>query len=195
MSTENVQRALDSDAPISTSKHRDDVADMVADELGWSDATIVGRTVTINRPRAEVYAFLRDFRNMPRFMENIADVRADNGKVSHWTIKAPGDRTVEWDSILVEDIANESIAWESAEDADIRNAGRIGFRDAPPGRGTEVTATILYDPPGGEIGRAIAKMFEREPKIQARRDLRRLKQLLETGEIASNETPNGRDKD
>lgn len=193
MSNENIARALDSDAPLTTSKHRDDVADLAADDLGWSGAAIVGRTVTIGRPRDEVYAFVRDFQNFPRFMENIESV-TENGADgrSHWTIKAPAGSTVEWDSILIEDVPGEVIAWESAENADIRNTGRLEFRDAPAGRGTEITATIVYDPPGGDIGRWIAKLFQREPKVQARRDMRRLKQLLETGEIATNESPNGR---
>ena len=53
------------------------------------------------------------------------------------------------------------------------------------GRGTWVSATILYDPPSGIIGKVVARMFQREPAIQARRDLRRFKQLMETGEIAT----------
>jgi len=68
--------------------------------------------------------------------------------------------------------------------ADIANSGRIEFRDAGE-RGTIVRVTIAYDPPGGVIGKVIAKMFQREPAIQARRDLRRFKQLMETGEIAT----------
>ena len=64
------------------------------------------------------------------------------------------------------------------------NSGRVEFRDAGQ-RGTVVTATITYDPPFGVVGKIIAKMFQREPAIQARRDLRRFKQLMETGEIAT----------
>ena len=45
---------------------------------------------------------------------------------------------------------------------------------------------IAYDPPGGVIGELVAKLFQREPRIQTRRDLRRFKQLMETGEIATN---------
>jgi uncharacterized membrane protein len=86
---------------------------------------------------------------------------------------------------VTEDRPGELIAWVSEEGADVPNSGRIEFRDAPGGRGTWVTATIIYDPPAGIIGKVIAKMFQREPHIQARRDLRRLKQLMETGEIAT----------
>jgi len=189
MPSEHVHRALDSDAPLTAAVHQRDVAHEAAEARGWHEAALVGRTITVNRPRAEVYAFFRDFRNLARFMENVESVTSGDGRTSHWVLKAPGDRTVEWDSVLTEEVEGEALAWESVEGADIKNTGRIAFRDAPPGRGTEVAATIVYDPPGGDLGKLIAKLFQTEPKVQARRDLRRLKQLLETGEISTSEAP------
>ena len=181
--TDNVERALDSDAPLTAAVHQRDVAHEAAEARSWHEAALVGRTLTVNRPREELYAFWRDFRNLARFMENVESVRVDDDRRSHWVVKAPGGKTVEWDSVLTEEEEGRVLAWESVEDADIKNTGRIEFRDAPPGRGTEITATIVYDPPGGDIGKLIAKLFQREPKIQARRELRRFKQLMETGEI------------
>jgi uncharacterized membrane protein len=156
-----------------------------------SDATadeaeqLVGRTVTINRPRHELYAFWRDFGNLPQIMENIESVTEVDEQRSHWVVRAPAGQTVEWDSVIVEDIPDELISWQSDAGADITNSGRIDFRDAPGGRGTWVTATIAYDPPAGGVGKLVAKLLQREPKIQARRDLRRFKQFMETGEIAT----------
>lgn len=187
--TDNVEKALESDAPLTAAVHQRDVAHEAAEERSWHEAALVGRTITVNRPRDEVYAFWRDFRNLARFMENVESVRIDDDRRSHWVVKAPAGRTVEWDSVLTEEEDGRVLAWESVEGADIKNTGRIEFRDAPPGRGTEVTATIVYDPPGGDLGKLIAKLFQKEPKIQARRDLRRLKQLLETGEISTSEAP------
>jgi uncharacterized membrane protein len=161
------------------------VAEEAAEALGWDEAAVVGRSVTINLPREQVYAFWRDFQNFPRFMENVRSVTLGDDRRSHWVVAAPGGESVEWDSLITEDVPGEVIAWESAEGADVKNAGRVEFRDAAPGRGTMVTATIAYDPPAGRIGQLIAKLFQREPKVQARRDLRRFKQLLETGEIAT----------
>ena len=69
----------------------------------------------------------------------------------------------------------------------MKNHGRVEFRDAPPGRGTEIHATIVYEPPAGALGKVIATLFQKEPGQQAKRDLRRLKMLLETGEIATTE--------
>ena len=141
--------------------------------------------MTINRPREELYAYWRDFTKLPTFMDNVERVELLDGSRSRWVVKAPGDTTVEWVSEITDEKPGEYIAWSSVEGADVPNSGRIDFRDASGGRGTVVTATILYDPPAGLIGKVIAKMFQREPAIQARRDLRRFKQLMETGEIAT----------
>jgi uncharacterized membrane protein len=178
------------DAPLSTSKREgaavDAATEALIDKPGQADAdTLIGRTVTINRPRAELFAYWRDFANLATFMENVERVEMLDGRRSNWVVKAPADKTVEWISAITEERDGAFIAWASEEGADVPNSGRIDFRDAQAGRGTIVTATILYDPPAGTIGKLIAKMFQREPAIQARRDLRRFKQLMEAGEIAT----------
>lgn len=178
------RNARTDDAPASTAKTphaRDEATDGLVDAKGDH---VVGRAVTINRPRAELYAHFRDFAKLPTFMENVVRVDILDGKRSHWVVKAPAGKTVEWDARITEERDGELIAWTSEEGADVANSGRIEFRDAG-ARGTVVTATIAYDPPAGTIGKLVAKLFQREPAIQARRDLRRFKQLMETGEIAT----------
>jgi uncharacterized membrane protein len=160
------------DAPVTTAKDLD------------GDRTLIGRAVTINRPAAELFAYFRDFANLTTFMENIVRVDVRDATHSHWVVKAPGGKTVEWDATITEEVENESLTWQSDEGADVPNSGRITFKEAG-ARGTVVTATIAYEPPGGTIGKIVAKLFQREPAIQARRDLRRFKQLMETGEIAT----------
>lgn len=171
--------------PPTTDKHGDGAAVAAQAGLEPQGEAATGVTVTVARPRAELYAFWRDFANLPRFMENVVAVQVLPDGRSHWEVKAPAGQTVEWTSALTEDLPDELIAWASEEDADVPNSGRIDFRDAPGGRGTWVTATIVYDPPAGLVGKVIAKLFQREPAIQARRDLRRFKQLMETGEVAT----------
>lgn len=178
------------DAPLTTSKRTsaavDAATDALIDKPAEGDAdTLVGRTVTINKPRAELYAYWRDFSKLPSFMDNVEQVELLDDRRSRWVVRAPGEGTVEWIAAITEEKEGEYIAWASEAGADVPNSGRIDFRDASGGRGTVVTATILYDPPAGVIGKAIAKLFQREPAIQARRDLRRFKQLMETGEIAT----------
>ena len=175
------------DAPPATRKDPNPAAAGLAADAD-ADA-LIERTVTINRPRQELYAFCRDFRNLPMFMENIESVVELDGNRSHWRVKAPAESTVEWDSVLVEDVPGELIEWRSAEGASVANSGRIEFRDSSNGRGTLVTATIVYDPPAGKLGKFFATLFQREPKVQARQDLRRFKQLMETGEISTSQPP------
>jgi uncharacterized membrane protein len=175
---------VNDDAPPITSKSRDTRDDALQTLIETRGNTLIGRTVTINRPRDELYAYWRDFTKLPTFMDNVERVDTISATLTHWVVKAPAGRTVEWDALVTEEREGELIAWASTEDADVPNSGRIEFRDAG-ARGTIVTATIVYDPPAGVVGKIIAKMFQREPAIQARRDLRRFKQLMETGEVAT----------
>jgi len=172
------------DAPLTASKRRDAVDRATETLIEPKGDSLSGRAVTINRPVAELFAYWRDFTNLATFMENVERIDVLDDRRSHWVVKAPGGKAVEWDSVVTEEQPDSFIAWASEEGADVPNSGRIDFRDAG-ARGTVVTATILYDPPAGAIGKLIAKMFQREPAIQARRDLRRFKQLMETGEIAT----------
>jgi len=172
------------DAPITASKQRDAVHDATDSLIEPKGDSLSGVAVTINRPTSELFAYWRDFTNLSTFMENVERIDALDDRRSHWVVKAPAGRTVEWDAVVTEEAKDSFIAWASEEGADVPNSGRIDFRDAG-ARGTIVTATILYDPPAGTVGKLIAKVFQREPAIQARRDLRRFKQLMETGEIAT----------
>jgi len=181
---ERTEHTHSGDAPLAQAKQPDATAIPEAGPQTRPDDTIVGRTVTINRPRSELYAFWRDLSNLPRFMENVKHVEVVGPDRSHWTVKAPAGSTVEWDAVITEDRPNELLAWASTQESTVRHSGSVRFRDAHGGRGTEVTATIIYDPPAGVLGKAIAKLSGREPKVQARRDLRRFKQLMEAGEIA-----------
>ena len=154
--------------------------------------TLIGRAVTINRPRQEVYAAWRDFTRFPEFMDNVRSVQMIDQKTARWTIEAPAGNTVELITETTHDLPGERIAWKSVEGSDITTAGEVLFFDAPPGRETVVQLVMTYDPPGGAVGKMVAKLFQREPRIQARRDLRRFKQLLETGEVTVNASPSAR---
>lgn len=156
------------------------------------DPDVLGNTVTIGRPAQELYDEWRDFTRFPSFMENVESVEKLDTKRSRWTIRAPLGSAVELVTRITSDQPGKSIAWESEPDSDIETEGRVEFIEAPPGRGTYVRLTQRYSPPGGRIGKGLAKLFQREPKIQARRDLKRFKSLMETGEIATNASPSGR---
>ncbi len=153
---------------------------------------LIGRSVTINAPRQEVYARWRDFSRFPDFMDNVRSVEKLDDDTSRWTIEAPAGQTVELITEMTHDVPGERIAWRSVEGSQITTAGEAMFSDAPPGRGTIVQLVMTYAPPGGTVGKLVAKLFQREPAIQARRDLRRFKQLLETGEVSVNASPSAR---
>jgi uncharacterized membrane protein len=174
------------DAPLSTSKDSAAAVRITTNEaIEDRGDTLAAWAVTINRSAADLFAWWRDFSNLASVMENVERIDVLDSKRSHWVVKAPGGATVEWDAIVTEETEGSLIAWASAEGADIANSGRVTFRDAG-ARGTVVSATILYDPPAGMIGKLVAKLFQREPNIQVRRDLARFKQLMETGEVATN---------
>jgi uncharacterized membrane protein len=150
------------------------------------------QVVTVNRSPEEVYRFWRDFQNLPRFMVHLESVEATGGARSHWKAKGPAGRTVEWDAEITQDRPNELIAWRSLPGADVENSGTVRFTRAPGGRGTEVRVELRYTPPGGGVGATIAKLFGENPEQQARDDLRRFKQVIETGEVVRSEgSPDG----
>jgi uncharacterized membrane protein len=173
------------DAPLVASKQRDATDEASAALIEARGDSLTGSTVTIRRPRAEVYAAWRDFSRLAQFMENVERIDVVDDRRSHWVVKAPGGRSVEWDARITEEEDGALIAWASEDGADVPNSGRVTFRDAQGDRGTLVSAMLVYDPPAGAVGRLVAKLFQREPAIQARRELRRFKQLMEAGEVAT----------
>ena len=162
---------------------RDDAPITAARDVD-SDRALLAESVTINRPAQELYDFWRDPTNLVQVMENIVSIEPLGPDRSRWTVKAPAGNEVSWESVVTKDVPGSEISGQSAEGADISNSGHIEVRDAG-ARGTVVRAVIAYDPPGGAVGQFIAKLFQREPRIQTRRDLHRFKQLMETGEIAT----------
>jgi len=147
------------------------------------------RAAIINRPRQELYAYWRDFTNLPTFMENVKAVDILDGSRSQWTIVGPAGAEIDLVSDITEDIPGERIAWRSSEGSDVDHEGWIDFKDNAFGRGTEVRVFISYDPPAGALGKVVAKVLQREPRVQARRELRRFKQLMETGEVSTSKAP------
>lgn len=149
-------------------------------------------TVTVNRPAEDVYAFWRDLDNLPSFMAHLESVEVRGDGRSHWKAAAPMGRSVEWDAEITEDRRSEVIAWRSLEGADVDNEGSVRFRPAPGGRGTELTVDLEYRPPAGAAGAAVARLFGEDAPQQLADDLRRCKQLLETGQVPrSDGSPDG----
>ncbi len=144
----------------------------------------VSAVCTVNRGPDELYAFWRDIENLPTFMTHLEYVEAyGDGKRSHWIAAAPAGRTVEWDAEITEERPGELLAWQSLPGARVDNSGTVTFQRAPQDRGTEVRVELTYSLPAGRLGHAVATLFGEEPQQQVADDLKRFKQVIETGEV------------
>jgi uncharacterized membrane protein len=146
----------------------------------------VVRAITIDRPLDEVYRFWRNFENLPRFMRHLESVRETGHGRSRWRARGPAGLRLSWDAEIINEVENQLIGWRSIE-GDVVSAGSVSFRPAPGGRGTEIRVNLQYDPPGGKVAAAVAKLFGGEASQQIQEDLRRLKQILEAGEAPTTE--------
>jgi uncharacterized membrane protein len=149
----------------------------------------VEQVVTINRSVDETYRYWRDLTNLPQFMRHLKQVEVLDSRRSRWTAKAPAGMSVQWDAEIVQDREGEWLAWRSLPGSQVENSGSVRFAPAPGARGSEVRVQLEYQPPAGQVGRVIAMLFGEEPEQQVREDLRRFKQLMETGEIAASDGP------
>ncbi|HEX7012868.1 MAG TPA: SRPBCC family protein [Steroidobacteraceae bacterium] len=158
---------------------------LTASQSAEAPQIAVTEAVTINETPEVVYEFWRNLENLPLFMHHLESVSATSERISHWVATAPAGTSVEWDSELIEDEPGRRLGWRTLPDSEVTHEGMVSFEPAPGGRGTVVRVDMLYRPPAGKVGARIARLFGEEPSVQVKEDLRRLKQLLETGEVAT----------
>ena len=148
--------------------------------------------ITVARTPQEVYDFWRGLERLPSFMRHLQSVEWTGEGRTRWTANAPVKTSVTWDAELTEDVPAEVIAWRSLPGADVDNSGSVRFEPAPAGRGTEVRVHLRYALPGGRLGATVARLLGEDPHQQVEDDLRRCKQVLETGEVVrSDGSPEG----
>ena len=140
-------------------------------------------TTTVTKPPEEVYDFWSSLDRFPSFMAHVDDIQMTGPRTSHWKVSAPFDREVEWDAETIERVSGSLLSWRSKEGADVANSGEVRFVRAPDGTSTEVHVTLTYDAPGGGLGKALAKYFGEDPSQHIDDDLRRFKQVMETGQV------------
>jgi len=141
------------------------------------------KAITIDKPADQIYACWRNLENLPALFDNLLSVKRIDERKSHWTLRVPGRARLEWDAEITIDRPNEMIGWRSLDGADLDNAGSIRFERATGGRGTVVRVALQYNPPAGRLGAALATLMGEKPASQVQEALRKLKQLMETGEI------------
>ncbi|MEZ4728225.1 MAG: SRPBCC family protein [Caldilineaceae bacterium] len=153
----------------------------------------IKRAVTIDKPAQELYNYWRKLENLPNFMHHLEQVEQTGDKSFHWKAKIAGGIPVEWDAEIVEDLPGQRIAWRTKPDAQVQQQGVVTFKPATGERGTVVEVDIHYSPPGGIIGEAFGRMLNGVTAQQVKDDIRRFKNLMETGEVPTVEgQPSGR---
>jgi uncharacterized membrane protein len=161
--------------------------------LGARRTIDMSAAATVRNSADELYRLWKDPQNLTRFMtfldrvEQISDTRA------RWWLNAPVGPVLEFEAEVIDDVAGERIAWRAVEGAMIEHTGEVEFRPAPADRGTEVRLTLHFRPPGGAVGAALLRLFDGAAELKLRGDLKRFKQWVETGEVATTEgQPSGR---
>lgn len=150
--------------------------------LGGSAGIVVEERITINRPVEDLYRFWRNLENLPRVMRHLESVERITDTLSRWRAKGPAGYEVEWNAEIINDVANQVIGWRSIEGSDVVSAGSVNFEPAGAGLGTTIRVRLQYSPPGGKVGDAVARLLGSDAATEIREDLRRFKQIVETGE-------------
>jgi uncharacterized membrane protein len=148
---------------------------------------IARSSILLNCTPEEAYQFWSKFENLPLFMRHLESVTLLSDTRSRWIAIGPLGRRVIWDAEIAFDRKDDVIAWRSLPDSEIYVDGIVKFRNAPANRGTIITVVVVYQPPAGAIGGALAKILGKDPSFMMRQDLRRLKALIEAGEIPTTE--------
>ena len=143
------------------------------------------RSIAVSKSPEECYRFWRSFENLPRFMQSLESVHQLDERRSRWVARGPMGARLEWTAEITADRLGEEVAWRTLDDSGAANAGSVRFEAAPAGRGTIVRVSLHYSPRGGALGAGLVKLLGHDPQSRIREDLRRFKQVLETGEIAT----------
>ena len=182
-----VARGVSGFCPVSAAIGRNSASTDTRAALGGSRGVRVEAATTIYRPVEEVYAYWRQIENLPLFTDHLDEVRDLGGGRSRWTATGPLGVPVTWDAEIINDVPPELISWRSVADSDVVSAGSVRFKAAGGDHGTQVRVKLQYEPPAAKLDATVAWLFGEDPQTQIEEDLRRFKQLLETGEISTAE--------
>jgi uncharacterized membrane protein len=164
------------------------------DRLLGDGSIHVRKSITVNRSAEDLYQRWRNFENFPTFMRHLKSVEVLDERRSHWIAYSPTGLSVSWDAEIGEDRPNRFLAWNTTSGSGVAHTGSVSFLPAPGDRGTEITVELSYRPTGGVLAATLANIFSSEaPEFQIQEDLRKFKQMMEAGEVATTEgQPTGR---
>ncbi|QKJ29981.1 SRPBCC family protein [Mucilaginibacter mali] len=137
-------------------------------------------SVTIDKPREELYTFWRRLENLPLFMNHLKSVEMlDNGS-SRWSLKLPVDiAALSWDAEITHDEPGELIAWSSVPGANLQTTGKVRFIDTPEPGVTLIHVVIMYHPPAGLIGATLAHLINPMFKKMVEDDIQNFKRYMD----------------
>lgn len=151
----------------------------------WEHGVEFHRAMTVQRPVSEIMAMFSDPVRLGRVFERIESVDDLGGGRSRWRAREARS-TLEWTAEITER-TSDRICFATTEDSDLHLEGEVRLHEAPGDRGTEVRLSMRVSPPGGPAAMALAPMMRRLGRHQLGQEMARLKQLLESGEIATSE--------
>jgi len=142
----------------------------------------IDKEIVVNAAPDRLYGIWRNFQNLPKILSHVERVEILSPTRSRWTLAAPV--SISWDAELINDKLNELIAWRSAGSQWVDHAGSVMFQ--PIGAGsTRVHVSLQYDPPGGQIGHAVASLFAEDAGTKVEQDLANFKRAVEEGRLAA----------
>lgn len=156
-------------------------------EKAAAETIVIDQAITINAPRAELYRYWRDLSNLPKFAPRITQVDVLGERNSRWHFDGGAAGKMVWESEITEDQPDTRISWRAMHKTALHHFGTVEFRDAPGGRGTVVGIHLEYVSPVGALGSAMARVTGQAPERFLTEALRRLKQLIEVGEVVTTE--------
>ncbi|MHA6494179.1 SRPBCC family protein [Pseudomonas borbori] len=154
-------------------------------EYGWHTVEACMRTVTIGKPRSEVFALFSDTAKLAQVLGRVERIEQMDNKRFRWTATGPLGKPVHCIAYLDHSRSDQQIVWVSEADAMLPHRCTLNFADAPHGRGTEVRVLLACAPPGGALGYGAASLLSKLSGNLLMRELRRIKQYLETGEVST----------
>jgi uncharacterized membrane protein len=135
----------------------------------------VHESVEVQASVADVFAYWSNFENFPNFMQNIEEVRMTGEDTSHWRVKGPLGKSVEFDAKTTEMDPNRGIGWNTV-DGEVMTTGEVRFEEILPDR-TRVVTMNYADPPGGKVGEVVAEAISNPERIM-REDLQNFSRIV-----------------
>jgi uncharacterized membrane protein len=145
----------------------------------------VNESIEVDAPIDDVFRYWSNFENFPTFMSNVEGVRMVAQDTSHWRVKGPLGKSVEFDAKTTEMDPNRGIGWNTVH-GEVMTSGEARFEETTPGR-TQVDVTMNYaDPPGGIVGEAVTNILA-NPQRNLKEDLQNFARIVERGELGGPE--------